>query len=382
MKHVQFFLAVCIVLLLGMASLTNAEFLLSTGLRYDSFTTDQSPETDGSEITIPLGIAYTWQELLIRFDTAYASATVDHSDGSDSSLSSMTDSLVGVSYAFPELPVGLILGLDVNLPTGKATLSESERGAEAGERNDLFEVDDFGEGLNVGLSLGLIKELGAVNLLLDGGYIFYGEYNPTDEIPDDDLDPGDQLLLIGTLNWPVSPRVGFNIFAAYSHFSEDQVNGEDSFQEGDKFVIGGDIRLAYSPFTVILSLQDVLQAKNKDFTAEPGSLETETENSNGNEFFAFLDVVYDYSPNLLFRGIGDIRYYGESDRKSEISGLPYEGKRIRYAFGPGFSYAFNEQLACNGLIKIFIMDQERDILLDEDVTFQGFNLAVGVTYTF
>jgi hypothetical protein len=365
-----------------MASVTSAEFSLATGLRYDSFTTDQSPETDGSEITIPLGITYKWQDLLVRFDTAYASANVDHGDGSDSDLSNMTDSLFGVSYAFPELPVGLIVGLDVNLPTGKATLSESERGAEAGERNDLFEVDDFGEGLNVGLSLGLIKELGAVNVLLDGGYIFYGEYDPTDEIPDDDLDPGDQALLMATLDWPVSSRVVFDIFAAYSYFSEDQVDGEESFQEGDKFVLGGDIQLTYTPVTVILRLQDVWQAKNKELAVDSGSLETEPENSNGNEVFAVLDVVYDYSPRLLLRGIGDIRYYGESDRKDEFSGLPFEGERIRYALGPGFSYALNEQLSCNGLIKFFTMDQKRDIFLDEDITFQGWNLALGVTYIF
>ena len=139
------------------------EFALSGGMRCDMFTADLSPDTQGYEITTPLGISWQQQQMLVVLETAYSNANVSV-DGDSSTISGFTDTRLSASYAFPQLPLGVILGLDMNLPTGKATLDEHERKAEIGENGDLFEVDDFGEGLNIGPSIGVVKKFGSLSL--------------------------------------------------------------------------------------------------------------------------------------------------------------------------------------------------------------------------
>ena len=134
----------------GILSPASAETLLSTGVRYDTFFDDHDPETTGFEFTVPLGIAYKQKHYSISLETAYSSATTDPGFESEATLSSFTDTLLSLSYtySFSRQPMGFIGGLDLNLPTGKEQLSNREEIAEAGESNDLFEVDNFGDGFS------------------------------------------------------------------------------------------------------------------------------------------------------------------------------------------------------------------------------------------
>ena len=385
MKHYILILLIIVgIFSCWMVPCASGKMSLSTGIRYDLFTDDRLPETLGYEVTFPLSLAYRGRQVALALDAAFSSANVYPGDGSTSKIANLTDTRLSASYGLPNLPVGLIFGVDLNLPTGKEQLSAQARVAEAGENHDLFEVDDFGEGFNFDLSLGLAKEFGPVSVGVNGKYRFKGKYDPSKDIADDDLDPGDEVVVGGVCKWKVSPRVNVDASAAYSHFAADQINGQKMFQEGDKVAFGGNLNLLYSipkPLRITVGLQQRLQGKNK----EPGltkKLEIEPANSNGPEFFSLLEVTYEYSPRFAVRVLGDMRYYGASDRQDAVKGVPYEGRRIRYGFGPGFLYHINERLALNGLAKYFFLDHAKDILLNQDTTFRGVNLAVGVTYTF
>ena len=315
-----------------------------------------------------------------RFDTAYSHAVVEPGNIDQQSLSSLTDSFCTFSYTFLEVPANLLLGLDVNFPTGKEQLSQKEKVVEAGEKNDLFKVDNFGDGVNLGFHLGVVKEISDIRMGLYGGYTFYGKYDPTRDIPDDDFNPGEQLLLMTAFDWQISQQVLFDSFLAYSHFGEDHINNTPVFQEGDKLVFGGSLYMQQHPLSVNVSWQNAVQAKNDELVEE--LLETESENSNRLEFLGSLDLSYAYSPSLVLHWLGDIRYYGESKRRSLSNGCPFEGRRLRYAIGSGFSYAQDQQLSYHGLAKFFVLHQEPNVLLEEDVTFQGLNFGIGMTYTF
>jgi hypothetical protein len=384
MKHYILILLILVgIFSLWMVSCADGKMTLSTGIRYDMFTDDRTPEMLGYEVTFPLGVAYRGRQLALALDAAFSSANVYPGDGSNSEITSLTDTHLSASYGLPNLPVGVIFGIDLNLPTGKGRLSAHERVAEVGENHNLFEVDDFGEGFNFDLSLGLAETFGPLSLGLNGQYRYKGAYDPTRDIPNDKLDPGDEVVVIGMGKWKASARVNVDASVAYSHFAADQINGQKMFQEGDKFVFGGNLHVTYSiprPLRITLGLQQRLQASNKE--PEPKQLQTEPENSNGNEFFSLLEATYEYSPRFAIRVLGDVRYYGASDRQDAVKGVPYKGRRIRYAFGPGFFYSLNARLALNGLAKYFFLNQKKDILLNQDTTFRGVNLAVGVTYMF
>jgi hypothetical protein len=271
-------------------------------------------------------------------------------------------------------------GLNANLPTGQENLSEQEQFAEAGESNDLFEVDNFGDGLNVGVTLGLIRDFERMSLGIQGGYVYNGEYDATQDVPDDDLKPGDQILGIALFGWQVFSGITLNTALTYSHFFPDKTDGEKTYQLGDKIVVGVDLRREGDPIGVVVSLQGTVQGKNKEQFND--KLQTEEKNSNGTDLFGLIDVTYARSKHLTLRLLGDIRYYGESDLKNEPGGLPFEGRRVRYAIGPGFAYRLNAHLSCDGLLKLHLMHQDADIMHDQDVTFHGLNLDVGLTYTF
>jgi len=359
---------------------------ISTGVRYDMFTDTRSPKTIGYEVTLPVGFIYSrWDNRLrLSVDTAFSSANVYPGDDPDAELSNLIDTFFSASYLLTTRRAGIIFGLDLNLPTGKEQFSAAQKTAEAGQNNDLFEVDDFGEGFNLGLSLGLVKVVGKFSLSLNGGYWFNGEYDPTQDIDDDDLDPGDRVRAAAQLKWRMSRWLDLDASMTYAHFSEDKTNGEETFQEGDKFTFGGTMHIhtrLWKPVSLVAGFQQTLQGRNKVFSLEK-RLEKEPKNSNDQEFFGVLDLLYHHSSRLTFRVLGDLRYYGESERKDTVKELPYEGRRIRYAFGPGVIYKPNTRLGLNGLIKYFFLNQDRDILLDQDTTFRGVNLSVGLTYTF
>ncbi len=370
----------CILLCFGVTFPAIAEFSFSIGMQYDSFVDDRSPRSNGAEVSIPVELTYEREDVFIGFQSAYGYASVDPGFESSSNLSSITDSLLSVSFLIPNAPLFFILGLDVNLPTGSEQLHSNEKIAEAGENNDLFNIDNFGDGMNIGLHLGIIKEMPDLRWGLYGGYTLHGEFDPSHDVPTDDFDPGDETLLMTTLRWQTSPWMIVDTMLAYSHVSEDKIDDQKVFQEGDKFVLGGSMYVQYELLGIALSLQNTMQAKNDELVLN--TLETETENSNRMVLLGELELSYEYSPQLTLQGYGEFRYYEESKRKNPLNGQPFEGKRTRYALGPGFSYIVDQHLACHGLAKYFVLHQKRDIMLDEDVTFQGVNLGIGMTYTF
>lgn len=382
--HTLRWLIILSILLLFIAFPASAEIMLSTGARYDMFSDDHSPKTVGYELTIPIGLLGQWERLAFSVDTALSGANVLPGDGADAELTSLTDTSLAGTYAFLTVPVGISIGVDANIPTGAERLSAEERAAEAGENHDLFEVDDFGEGFDLGVNLGLAKTFGQVSLSLNGGYRFNGEYDPTSDIENDDFDPGDQTRIAALLKWQASSWLNLDASMAYAHFTEDQRDGNASFQEGDRFSLGETFQVNTrlgKPVSIVLALQQTFQGKNKILSADD-TLDPNTENVNGAEFFGTLDLLYSYSSRCTLRLLSDVRYYGESDIQNDANGLPYEGRRVRYGFGPGVIYQPNARIGLNGLIKYFMLDQSQDVYNEQDTTYRGVNVSVGMTYTF
>lgn len=377
MKSIRLILMILLFAPLSSETALSARMFATTGIRYDVFTAD---EEDGAEFTLPLSISYEQQAWFVALETAYSHASVTRDEEGKGTLSTLTDMHLSAAYFFLQLPVGIRLGLDINAPTGQEQLTQTEAIAEAGEQSDLFEIDEFGEGLNIGANLGLMKEFGAVSMTLSGAYILNGEVDPTADIPDDQTDPGDQTLIMTTLDWQASPSANLQIFTGYSHFLKDQLNGRANFQEGDKWAFGAMMRVDRSPFHLAAGFQNMLQRKNKELVED--ALETEPLNSNSNELFGTAEVGYDLSSRLSIRLLGDVRHYSESDRRDALTNLPFAGERNRYAVGPGATYAISPNWRVAGLVKLFRMDAQPNALEADDDVYDGINMSLDLTCAF
>ncbi len=355
------------------------QMTISTALYFDVVSDDSSPKTSGYEITTPLRIAYDQDFVAYSLETAYSCIYVD-SDG-ESELCSVTDMLYSASrtYTFSRWPVGIMLGMDLNIPSGKERLSDEETALELGENSDLFKIDNFGEGQNISLSLGLISQIQSAALAFQGAYIFNDEFDPTSETEDDNIDPGDQFLLVGFFEWQASSVFTLGTFVSYSHFTADRTEGEEYFRQADQVSLGTNLQINQGTMEGVIHLNGTFSGKNESL--EDDTMETESENSNGTDFSGTVAVTYNVSEKFNVWINGDILYYGESELEDDQSGLPYSGKRIRYAGGSGLNYRLNSRLSWNAAFEVFTMKQDLDMFIEEDVTYQGVNLGVGMTYT-
>ena len=97
---------------------------------------------------------------------------------------------------------------------------------------------------------------------MQSAYVYQGPYDPTSDIPDDDLDPGDHLVAVLLAGWQPSHSMTARAFVAYSHFLADTTNGRKSFRLGDKVVLGTDMDYVRGPLGLTVSLQVTVQGKN------------------------------------------------------------------------------------------------------------------------
>ncbi len=381
-SHGHILVALCLIAAVGIGSPAWAETFLSAAIRYDISIDDGSPTTTGYEFTLPVGLAYRGERLSFSAESAFSNAYVEDTDNAEASISSFTDTLLSASYNYPlaNHPVALLFGLDANLPTGHERLSEAEESAEWGESGDLFEVDNFGEGFNLSLSAGAMHQYDDTVVAFQGAYVFAGEFDPGSDADDDTLDPGDQMLLLGLLNAQISSWLNVEWMMAYSYFWADKTEDIKTFQQGNQFMLGGNMTIVRGLMTLSTDLQVTFPKVNKEVVDDVW--EQEYDNSNGITMSGAVAGAYTLSDVLTLQLQGDVRFYGASDLQDDDTGLPYSGTRIRYAVAPGMTYLFTNGLSLRGGVELFAMTQEQDMFIEEDLFFRGLNLQLGVLYTF
>lgn len=375
-------------LLVGLLLLSPSAFAensVTLSLQYDTYTDDGSPETTGVQMAAPLHVEYALDRLAVTLQTAYAQAEAGREGRDDLTLSGATDTFISASYSHPfqtRNPIKLIVNLDLNLPSGEENLDAGEAFAESGLRGDLFRIDDFGEGLNAGGTLGLEAQFGANTVGLYGGYTYYGSYDPRSDVEEDEYDPGDEIFAGALFEWKGGRRHTLQTYIGYSYFAVDAVNGADTLKIGDKLTGGANLEVGLlENLDLALSLQYIMQFKSRD-ALNNGDLVEEPTNSNGDELFGLCELTYQATQRLALQLLGDARYYGESERKRDDIDLPYEGQRLRYSGGSGVEFRLTSAIAVRASGSYFYMEFDPHIGSPDPREFQGMHLDLGVTYTF
>ena len=179
------------------------QWTLTSGVHLDAWSANgSSGQGNGYEVLVPLGIFYDTPTWGLSARGSVGSSQHDLDAVPSASMTGFTDTTVSGYYRL-RLSGGtdIRFGLDMDLPTGVSRLKT--RDLPAIQDEDLVALQRFGEGFDVNPTVIVYHNFGDWGLGGGIGYLFAGEYDPTEDIPSDDFDPGDELSVSGsgTSSW-------------------------------------------------------------------------------------------------------------------------------------------------------------------------------------
>lgn len=145
----------------------------------------------GSQFVQPYYFGYANKNSYWGLNFNYVSSK-NTTSGHEGKINTFTDTLLYFSTRNNKDKYIVDYNLGINIPTGKAKLSSYERNARMDE--DMVRFAEFGEGWNFTPGIAVTRRIGGDKDLLTLGtnYSFRGSYDPTSDIDDDKLNPGNE----------------------------------------------------------------------------------------------------------------------------------------------------------------------------------------------
>jgi len=188
-----------------------------------------------SLLTMPLsGRAVVAEDLRLQIGSTLAWGDAVRLDGSESSVSGITDTDVSLSYTF---------GRDVltvtaigRLPTGKSEYTGQELDVAGVLASDLFpfRLSNWGTGGGAGFQATTTGSVGETRTALSVGYFRSGEFDPI-EGRVTAYRPGDNLNARGALNVPTGEAGHLDLQLALQWFGDDQLQEATVFSAGNRY---------------------------------------------------------------------------------------------------------------------------------------------------
>ncbi len=349
---------------------------VQTGFQVDWWKDDK----DGKAVQahIPVEIEARQGDYSLSLLAGYASTHVEPSAGENRTLSHLLDTKVNFSYTVTDrLPVDMLIGLDLNLPTGKTDFVQEELALIMDP--DLVSITTFGEGFNVNPTVSVAWDRGAWTAGLGLGYLWRGEYDFSRNVQD--YDPGDIVNATAEVRYYFSPVWNSRFFGGYAWYGKDTVEGEDFAQPGRHYLLGAGLYYNRTRWDAVLTVRTVLRDKSK-FQETSGGLFTEDSNGRGREFTGDLMLTYRLNDktalNASVRGL----YITDNDYPADSS--RFTGARGKTELGLGVGRRICRNLRYEVNVKGFVMhDEETNFPETRDARdFSGLSTVMRLTTGF
>jgi hypothetical protein len=211
----------------------------------------------GAQVYAPLTVQLFGQpietvklELLARAGSVWSRQSTPELTGT---VATATDTVLSGTATYVGIAgIQPFVSLNVNLPTGQAALYGSA--ANARMDSDIVDLATFGEGLNVGPTVGVnIPITETLMLTLSSGYTWRGAYHTEGLIDPDTLEqpfrhsaPGrvaTQSISLGYQfeNWMLQ------VSSSYTHETVSYVDFVPSYAMGDRYLVSGTATYAWTP---------------------------------------------------------------------------------------------------------------------------------------
>lgn len=188
-----------------------------------------------SLISAPFGArAPLIDRLGLEVSGSFARAEVEYTDGTEVSLSGLTDTEVRLS--FDVVPDRVTLSAGILLPTGNSTHSEDEASLAGLIAADLipFRVSNWGSGGGAGLISTLVVPAGDFAFGVTAGYTIGREFEPAEE---EELAyrPGDELRVRVAVERTIGSSAKASLLLGGQVYRDDEFAGTSVFQPGNRF---------------------------------------------------------------------------------------------------------------------------------------------------
>jgi hypothetical protein len=374
----ELFFAAALALLISAVAATPAaadEWTAWTGIHLDAWS---GAGQDGHQVLAPLSLAFDTPFWGLSIRGAVGDSARDPGGNRQSGqITGLTDSTLAGYYRWVVADVEIRAGLNLDLPTGVSRLKTRDLAAIQDE--DLALLERFGEGFDVNPTITAYRSFGRFGVGGGVGYLWTGEYDPTEDIPGDDLDPGDELTVTALADVSIADATRLIGTVTYTMFSADSLGGRDSFQEGDELDFRVTLEWRPEPWWIAVTFRDIVRLKAERLDAA-GRLTTEPRNSRGNDIRGAVVVGYIFDEFWTIQGVVEVKHvlandYPESDPL-------FDGGRTKIAVGPTVTWLPHRRFGIEGGFRYFFMDVERSPFFPQSGTINGVHADVRVLYRF
>jgi hypothetical protein len=237
------------------------------------------------------------------------------------------------------------VSLATNLPTGRASLPGLA--ANARMDPDLVDIATFGEGFNIGPTIGVTAPITPTLVAtLSAGYTWRDPFSRENSLDATDpnvqsavrVNPGDVLALTGVLAYKIGAWV-VSLNGSVSLETKTTENGEALYQPGKRYVAGATVTYAW-PDTGVTTLTAAASHsdRNKVLFSGASALVTETMNTNSNLYRVGLDHLYPVVKDRLY--VGPLGTFLLRDHNGYSPGtLQFVPEKQRWTVGARMRYA-------------------------------------------
>lgn len=354
---------------------TAADTLFSVGEKYSSFENNRNGEK-GSQFFTPISLSTGSENgLFAGLSTGYLVSTYRSAqpDAQEVTVSTLLDTKASLYYT-AALGRGCVrVGSTFNLPTGKSSLSGEERGAEMDrEYGELVDVTNFGAGTDANPGFAVTLPWNKFTVGLGGSYHVKGAYDPTTDVEDDSVDPGDEVLGKFTLRW-VGGDTKVTAGMKYQYVGADKIGGELAYKEGNMLAANANLEFTPKPWFVYLEGAYNNWEKSRNITGS-GNLPFEEFARYGDDLLLKATVQYLATPMLVLVVEG-------SGHWAQGNGFPrdsvhYDSGRTSLEAEAGFVYQIFLGVYVSGSVAYLRVKEDADANQAEDTTYDAFKSSL------
>jgi hypothetical protein len=351
------------------------EWTAWTGVHLDAWS---GAGQDGHQVLVPLSLAFDTPFWGLSLRGAVGDSKRDPGDNRPTGeITGLTDTTLSGYYRWVIADVEIRAGLNLDLPTGVSRLKTRDLAAIQDE--DLALLERFGEGFDVNPTISAYRNFGRFGVGGGIGYLWTGEYDPTKDIPGDDLDPGDEFTVTALADYAVADATRLVGSVTYTMFGTDTLGGRDSFKEGDELDFRVSLEWRPEPWWIAVTFRDIVRFKAERLNAA-GNLETEPSNSRGNDIRGSVVVGYIFDDVWTVTGVVEVKHVFANDYPTRDP--LYDGGRTKVSVGPTVSWLPHRRFGIEGGVRYFWMDVERSPFFPQAGTINGVHADVRVMYRF